>query len=41
MTFEDRISSKEEGAIVRSMADFEVSDALVCLPSFKIFIFFR
>ena len=32
VTFQDRMSCKEEDAIVRSVADFEVPDFLVCLP---------
>ena len=31
---------KEEDTIVRSIADFEVPDVLVCLPSFKMFSWF-
>ena len=40
MTFQDRMSCKEGGAIVRSIADFELPNVLVCLPSFKIFMCF-
>ena len=37
VTFQDRMGMgcKKEDAIVRSIADFEVPDVLVCLPSFK------
>ena len=35
MTFEDRMGCKEGNAIVRSFADFEVSDVPVCLPLVK------
>ena len=34
MTFQYRIGCKEGNAIVRSIADFEVLDLLVCLQSF-------
>ena len=37
VTFPDRMGFKEEDAIVRSVADFEVPDVLVCLRSFKMF----
>ena len=37
MTFQDRMGCKEGDATVRSVADFEVPDVLVCLPSFKMF----
>ena len=40
VTFQDRMSCKEEDAIVRSVADFEVPDVLVCLLSFKMFSWF-
>ena len=40
VTFQDRRGCKEEDAIVRSDADFEVSNVLVCLPSFKMFTWF-
>ena len=40
MTFQDRMGCKEGDVIVRSIADFEVPDVLVCLPLFKIFSFF-
>ena len=39
VTFPDRMGCKEGDAIVRSIVDFEVSDVLVCLPSFKMFSF--
>ena len=38
--FQDRMSCKEEDAIVISIADFEVPDVLVSLPSFKMLSFF-
>ena len=38
--FQHRMSCKEGNAIVRSIADFEVPDILVCLPSFKYLVFF-
>ena len=38
--FKDRMGCKEGDAIVRSFADFEVPDVLVCLPSFKMFSWF-
>ena len=43
VTFQDRMGCKEGGAIVRSIADFEVLDVLVSLPLFKMFscFFFR
>ena len=31
---------KEGDAIVRSIADYEVPDVLVCVPSFKMFSWF-
>ena len=37
VTFQDRMGCKEGEAIVRSIADFELPDVLVPLPSFKIF----
>ena len=40
VTFQDRMGCKEGDAIVRSIADFEVPDVLVCLSSFKMFSWF-
>ena len=37
VTFQYMLGCKEGDAIVRSFADFEVSDVLVSLPSFKTF----
>ena len=33
----DRMGCKEGDAMVRSIADFQVPDVIVCLPSFKMF----
>ena len=38
--FQVRMGCKEGDPIVRSIADFEVPDNLVCLPSFKKFSWF-
>ena len=40
VTFQDTMGCKEGDAIVRSIADFEVPNVFVCLPSFKMFSFF-
>ena len=40
VTFQDRMGCKEGDAMVRSIADFEVPDIHVCLPSFKMFSWF-
>ena len=37
MTFQDRMACKESDDCVKSTADFEVHNVLVCLPSFKMF----
>ena len=37
VTFQDRMGCKEGDAIVRAVADSEVPDAFVCLPSFRMF----
>ena len=37
MTLQDRMGCKEDDAIVRLIADFEVPDVLVCIPSLKMF----
>ena len=37
VTFQDRMGYKKGDAIVRSIADFEGPDVLVCLPSFEMF----
>ena len=37
VTFQNRIGCKKGDVIVRSIADFEVSDVLVSFPSFKMF----
>ena len=40
VTLQDRVGCEEGDAIVRSIADFELPDVPVCLPSFKMFSFF-
>ena len=40
VTFQDKVGCKEGDVIVRSVADFEVPDVRVCLPSFKMFRLF-
>ena len=40
VTFQDSMGCKEGDAIVRSTANSEVPDVLVCLPSFKIISYF-
>ena len=40
MTLQRRMGCKEGGAIVRLITDFEGPDVLVCLRSFKMFIWF-
>ena len=40
VTFQDRMGCKEGDDNVKSIADFEVPDFLVCLPSFKMFSWF-
>ena len=37
VTLQDRMGSKKSDAVMRSIADFEVPDVLVFLPSFKMF----
>ena len=40
VAFQDRLGCEEGNAIVRSIADFEVPDVLVCFPSFEMFKWF-